>query len=79
MKLGILAAPAINIAAIALLGVAAAGLLPAIGVLASASADGQGEVPTPVPAVKSKAEPVATSTPAPLNPNPPKEGVGSAS
>ena len=66
MKLGILAAPAITIAAIALLGVAAAGLLPAMGVLASASADGQGETPTPAPAVESTAEPAATSTPAPL-------------
>ena len=80
MKLGILAAPAITIAAIALLGVAAAGLPPAIGVLASASADGQGETPTPVPAVESTAEPVATSTPAPLKlPAPPGKSEPPAS
>ena len=67
MKLGILAAPAITVAAIALLVVAAAGLLPAMGVLASSSADGQGETPTPVAAVESIAEPSATSTPVPFN------------
>ena len=67
MKLGTLAAPAITVAAIALLVVAAAGLLPAMGVLASSSADGQGETPTPVAAVESTAEPSATSTPVPFN------------